>query len=149
MKKLLKTIGRFIANLFQGLAKKAKFAVGVGYDVTNAIKNFDDKNPGVADIISTLIPGDLDDRLKAKLREHLPKIVVQLRLVDKTLGLTDPNEIMLEAIHVLKQVNEDYFVREGDLNTLSIIIAQVTADGKLDWDDAAYILKWYFDNKNK
>lgn len=149
MKKLLNAIKNFIAKIFNGLAAKAKFAVGIGYNITNAIKNFDTKNPQVADIITALIPGDLDDKLKNKLREHLPKIVIQLKLVDNTLGLTDPNEIMMEAIRTLQQINSDYFIREGNLNNLSIIIAQVSADGKLDWNDAAYVLKWFFDNKNK
>lgn len=145
LKSIIHAIGGFFAHLFAGLLPELKAAIHIGVTITDAIKNFDANNPSVADIITSIIPGNVDDKIKDTLREKLPQIVVELKLVDATLGLTDPNEIVAAAVKVLQQLSGDY--RSAFLNSLSIIIAQVAADGKLDWNDAVYLLKWYYDHK--
>ena len=145
MKKILKSILSFLSGLFSKLSPILEKAIDVGVTVTDAIKNFDAANPAAADILTAIIPGTLDDNIKNLLRANLPKIVVELKLVQATEGLTDPNEIMLAATKVIQQLSGDY--RSSFLNSLAIITAQVAADGKLDWNDAAYLLKWYYDNK--
>lgn len=144
MKKLLKEIEAFVADLFKGLLPEIQKAVHIGVTVTQAIKNFDTANPEVADILTAIIPGDLDDTIKNKIREELPKIIIELKLVDATLGLTDPNEIMLAAMKVIQQLDEDY--SSVSLHNLSILIAQVAADGKLDWSDAILLVEWFYQN---
>ncbi len=148
MKKLIQSIVAFVSKLFRNLPALLKNSVPIGITITNAIKNFDDKNPEAADILTAIIPGDLDDKIKVLLRANLPKVVVELRLVDATLGLTDPNEIVVAASKVLQTIKSDYSVREGFLNNLAIVISQIASDGKLDWNDAAYLIKYYFDHEN-
>lgn len=145
LKTFLQRIWESISHLFGGLLEIEKKAVHIGVQVVDAIKNFDTNNPIVADILTSIIPGTLDDDIKNKLREALPKIVIELRLVDAASGLTDPNEIMLAAVKVIQQLSGDY--RSSFLNELSIIASEVASDGKLTWDDAAYILKWYYDHE--
>jgi hypothetical protein len=147
MKKLLKGIGEWISNLFHGLLPEIKKAIEIGVTVTEAIKNFDSANPEVADILTTIIPGNLDDAIKAKIREALPKIVVELKLVDATLGLTDPNAIMAAAVKVMQQLDADY--SSVFLHNLSVLVAQVAADGKLDWSDAIVLVEWFYQNVTK
>lgn len=147
LSKLLKAIGKFFSRLWNGLLPELKKAIHVGVVITNAIKEFDTKNSGVVDIITAIIPGNLDNKIVAKLREQLPKICIELKLVDATLGLTDPNEIVAAAVKAMQQLSGDY--KSAFLNSFSIIVAQVAADGKLDWNDAAYLLKWYYDNQQK
>ncbi len=146
LKSILNAIGNFFANLFKDLAPIAKKAVAIGVQVTDAIKKFDTEHPDVTDIITKLIPGDADDRAAALIREKLPSVMIELRLVDATLGLTDPNEIVAAGTKVIQQLAGDY--KSSFLNSLSIILSQVAADGKLDWDDAVYLGKWYYDHKN-
>jgi len=147
MKKLLQKIAEWIKKLFGNLLPELQKAISVGVTITEAIKNFDTANPIVADILTTIIPGDLDDNIKAKIREELPKIVVELKLVDATLGLKDPNEIILAAVKVIQQLDGDY--SSAFLHSLSILIAQVAADGKLTWQDAIYLAEWFYDNQIK
>jgi len=147
MKKLLQKIAEWIKKLFGNLLPELQKAISVGVTITEAIKNFDTANPIVADILTTIIPGDLDDNIKAKIREELPKIVVELKLVDATLGLKDPNDIMLAAVKVIQQLDGDY--SSAFLHSLSILIAQVAADGKLTWQDAIYLAEWFYDNQVK
>lgn len=147
LKTFLKKIGDFFARIFKSLAKELQEAVAIGVKITEAIKTFDDNNPTVADVITAIIPGDLDDKIKARLREMLPKIVVELRLVDAAKGLTDPDEIMLAAVKVIQQLDGDY--QSAFLHNFSILAAQVAADGKLSWSDAVYLLEWYYRNRFK
>lgn len=145
LKTFLHNIWASISHLFGGLAAEAKVAIHYAAIITDAIKNFDTAHPEVADILTAIIPGNVDELIKQKLRAALPKIVVELRLVDATLGLTDPNEIMLAAVKVIQGLTGS--VRSSFLNSLSTLIAEVTADGKLDWNDAAYIEKWFYDHE--
>jgi len=145
MKKLINAIWGFVLSLFGKLSPAVKKAIDVAVKVTDAIKTFDTSKPIVADIITGLIPGTADDKIKDVLRANLPKIVVELKLVQATQGLTDPDEIMLAAMKAIQQLSGDY--RSAFLNSLAQVIAVVAADGKLDWNDAAYVIKYYFDNK--
>lgn len=147
LKSFLQHIADFFANIFKSLLPTLQKAVEVGADITEAVKNFDFKNPQVADILTAIIPGDLDDRIKDKLREELPKIVIELRLIGATVNVADPNEIMLNAVKVIQQMDGDY--KSAFLHSFSILAAQVAADGKLSWSDAIYLLEWYYQNKVK
>lgn len=147
LSKLLKSIGKFFARIWNGILPELKKAISIGVTITNAVKNFDASNPMALDILTAIIPGDWDNKLVTKMRAELPKICIELKLVDATLGLTDPQEIMKAAVKTLQQLSGDY--RSAFLNSFSIIVAQVAADGKLDWNDAAYLLKWYYDNQAK
>lgn len=147
MKKILKKIADFIRRLFINISPFLQKAVAIGADVSERIKNFDTANPVVADIITGLIPGTVDDAVKARLREFLPKIAVQLRLVQAAQGLKDPNEIMLAAVKVVQQMDKDY--RSGFLHNFAVLAAKVAADGKLSWSDAVFLMEWYYTNQLK
>lgn len=145
LKSFLHNIWAMISQIFTSLKTEAQQAVHIGAQITDAIKTFDTAHPAALDILTALIPGTLDDTIVAKLRAELPKIVVELRLIDATKGLTDPNEIMLAATKVIQQLSGDY--RSTFLNSLSILITKVASDGKLDWNDAAYVMKWFYDHE--
>lgn len=141
---ILRDIGNWISKKWKSLTPIAKKAIGIAVDVTTAIKLFDTASPQIADIITRLIPGDKDDKAVALIRAKLPLVMLELKLVDETLGLTDPEEIVLAGIKVIQQMQGDY--KWGTLNNLSIILARIAADGKLDWNDAVYLAKYFYDN---
>lgn len=147
MKKFLKKIGEWIAKLFGNILPEVQKAIKLGVTITEAIKTFDTNNPFAADILTQIIPGDLDEKIKDKIREELPKIMVELKLVDATLGLTDPDEILIAATKVIQQLEGDY--SSAFLHNLSILISQVAADGKLNWSDSIILVEWYYKNYGK
>jgi hypothetical protein len=61
-----------------------RFGTGSGL-VTENIKNFTDSP--VADVLTVLIPGDIDDKIKDWLRAKLPVILTELKLVDRCSAL--------------------------------------------------------------
>ena len=145
LKTFLHKIADFFSNIFHSMVPELQKAIAVGVEITDAVKNFDAANPEVADILTAIIPGTLDDTIKQKLREELPKIAIELRLIGATVNVTDPNEIMLNAVKVIQQMSGDY--KSAFLHDFSILAAQVAADGKLTWSDAVYLLEWFYRNK--
>jgi hypothetical protein len=143
------SLGKFIAHiwdaikhLFDGLPAEFKTAIHIGVTVVNNMKTALD-NP-VTDILTAIIPGTLDDVIVQKLREALPEILLNLKLAENCTGLTDISQIVECAIRNLQSIEGDF--KSAFLHDLSILIAQVAADGKLSWSDGVYILQWYYDH---
>lgn len=145
LKTFLSHIWDEIKSIFVGLPGDLKVAIHIGVEVTEGIKDVID-NP-VTDILTAIIPVELDDEIKDKLRAELPKILTELKLADSCGQLTDPNEITACALKVLGDLTGD--IKNSFLHTLSVLIAQVAADGKLSWADGVYLLQWYYENKEK
>ena len=134
-----------IQALFAGFPSQLKIAIHIGVQVTENIKNFVDSP--AADMLTTIIPGDIDDGIKNWLRTKLPAILTELKLADNCGQLTDPAEITKCAVQVLQELDGD--IKNAFLHNLSILVAQVAADGKLSWSDGVYLLQWYYDHEFK
>jgi hypothetical protein len=145
LKTFINKIWGEIKTLFDGITDEMKTAIHVGVVITENIKNFVDSP--AADILTAIMPGDLDDQIKGWLRAKLPTILTELKLADSCNSLTDPQQIIACAIKVLQGLEGD--VKSAFLHNLSIFIAQVAADGKLSWSDGVLILEWYYKNEYK
>ena len=134
-----------IKSLFSGMPAELKTAIHIGVIVTENVKNFVDSP--AADILTVLIPGDADDELKDLLRAKLPLILTELKLADSCTDLTDPDQITACAVKTLQSLEGD--VQSAFLHNLSILVAEVAADGKLSWGDGVYLLQWYYQHNYK
>jgi phage-related minor tail protein len=146
LKSFLHNIWASLSKLFSDLVPKVKAAIHTGVVITDAIKKFDDSTPWVGDLITTLIPGDVDDKIKDKIREALPNIVIELKLVDAAMDKTKPDEILLAAIAALKPIIKSNAGKDF-LDSIAVEISIVASDGRLTWDDAKQIVKWYHDHE--
>lgn len=126
LKSFLNKIWDNVKSLFGGLPAEMKTAIHIGVVVTENIKNFVDYSP-VTDILTALIPGDLDDEIKNWLRAKLPILLTELKLGDSCSNLTDPMQITLCAIKVLQGLSGS--VKSAFLHNLSIFIAQIASGG--------------------
>jgi len=145
IKSFLTKLWETIKSLFNSSPAKLKAAVHIGVIITENIKTIVDSP--IADILTAIIPGDVDDKIKQALRAEIPVILTDLKLTDQCSNLTDPQEITKCAIETLKTLDGD--IKSAFLHNLSILIAQVAADGKLSWTDGVCILEWYYQNKFK
>ncbi len=143
LKSFLNSIGHFFEKIFKGLKKPAKLAIHWGVLITENIKNFVDSE--AADVLTSIIPGTLDDKIKEKLRTAIPEILVKLKLADECADETDPQKLTACAIKVLQAIEKPF--RNDFLDALAVQIGIVAADGKLTWDEAKSVLKWYYDHK--
>jgi hypothetical protein len=145
LKTFLSKIWANIKALFDGMPAQLKTAIHIGVLVAEGVKKFADSP--VADVLTVLVPGDIDDKVKDLLRAKLPLILTELKLADGCAGLTDPAEITRCAIKVLQSLEGN--VQSAFLHNLSILVAQVAADGKLSWSDGVYLLEWYYQHRYK
>lgn len=141
----LKRIWKTIQAIFNALPSEFKTAIHTGVLVTENIKTFVDSP--VTDVLTMLIPGETDDRIKTALRKALPVILTQLKLADNCANITNPEQLTLCAIKTIQNFTGD--LRSAFLHNLSVMIAQVAADGRLTWQDGASIMEWYYQNRFK
>ena len=145
LQNFLKKIWSDIKSIFDDIPPELKTAIHIGVVVTEAIKTFVDSP--AADVLTAIIPGDIDDEIKVLLRDKLPAILTELKLADSCGVLTDPNQITACAIQVLQGLDSD--IKSAFFHNLSIFIAQVAANGKLTWSDGVMLLEWYYQNQYK
>jgi hypothetical protein len=141
----LKKIWKAIQTLFNRIPAELKTAIHIGVEITENLKNFVESP--VSDILTTLIPGETDDRIKAILRKALPTLLIQLKLADSCSKAASPEEITSCAIKTLQSLTGD--LKSAFLHNLAVLISQVAADGKLTWQDGASIMEWYYQNRFK
>jgi hypothetical protein len=132
-------------HLFDKISPELKTAIHIGVIVVEKIKQFIETP--LADVVTAIIPGEIDDTVKNLLREYLPRLFVELRLADSCVDLTDPNEIVACALKTLQQIEGDF--KNAFLHDISILVAQVAADGKLDWMDGVYLTEYYYQHHIK
>jgi len=99
------------------------------------------------DVLAAIIPNGIGTEIEEILRRSLPGLLVHLQLVDATLGLTDPNEIVAAGVKTLQSLHVD--VKDPFFHNISILVAQLAADGKLTWSDGVYLLEYYYQNEFK
>jgi hypothetical protein len=145
MKKFFAKLWLQIKTYFGGIPAELQNAVHIGVEVTEGLKTFVDSP--AADVLTAVIPGNTDDRIKVALRQALPGLLAQLKLADAVANLNDPQLITAAAIKALQQLDGN--IKSAFLHNLSILIAQVAADGKLTWQDGAYVMEWYYQHKSK
>jgi hypothetical protein len=145
LKSFLNRILDHIKSLFNTIPNEIATALKIGISVTENIKNF--VNSPAADVLTAIIPGDLDNTIKEKLQLSIPVILTELKPIESSLKLTKPNDIASAAIETITAMDKN--IRCGVLHQLSILITQKVADGKLSWSDGVYLSQWYYEHKFK
>lgn len=140
IKAIIKSILSFIQNLFLRMPVDVKKAIELSVIITENLKNF--VNSPVADALTALIPGNVDDNTKEWLRRALPQILIKLKL-----ATSDDHTAITSAAEALNRM--DLSVRSAHLHSLSILFAQAASDNKISWSDGVYLLEWYYKNKYK
>lgn len=145
VKSIIQDVFHAISRFWGGLKPQIQKAVHTGILVVEAIKKFDAANPLVGDIITNLIPGEADDFVKQKLRAAMPQILAELNLISNGVDQTiSAEEFVVQAIAELQKLTG--LKKAIALDSLSKLVTDVAADHRIDWDDLAYVNKWYYDN---
>lgn len=141
----LKNVGHFIQHLWESLSPKAKWALHVGATVVDNIKAFEDSP--VADVFASLA-GPLGSKVLGLLRNAVPKIAINLRLLDEATvkGLT-PEEVAVKLTDVVKNIDKEF--KKDFLDSLAVHFALAAADGNVSWDEIKATMKWWYDHKHQ
>ena len=145
LKSFITRIWNTVRSLFNSFPLSLKTAVHIGVAVTENIKHFVDSP--LEDVLTAIIPGEVDNKIREVLKNGIPIILTNLKLADEC-GLTkDPQEITKCAIKLLQNLEGE--IKSAFLHNLSVLISQLAADGKLSWSDGVYIVEWYYQHQYK
>lgn len=138
----LKKLWQGIANLFKGLRIKSKVWVHLAVTVVQKLKDITDSP--VPDVIAAIIPGEADDKIKDKIREWVPKVLLQLNMMEVIVGIEDPNEQMQAILAKIKFSSKE--TRNIFWHGLASLLLEKFSDGKFDWKDAIAVSQYYYDH---
>jgi hypothetical protein len=148
LKSFLSQIWADIKSLFDKLPGELKLAAQIAVTITQSIKTLTDLP--AAGILTVLIPGNIDDKIKTWLNQQLPDILTSLRLVEALSESKDPDEITASAIKIIQGMDKN--IQNAFLHDLGVLIAQEIAKAQnstLSWSDGIYIIEWYYQHKLK
>jgi hypothetical protein len=134
--KLFAWIQRAFGNAFEWLRPKAKEAI----HIVNILKSFVDSN--TAGVIVAFTPTRIDDILLAKMRQHLPNIVLQLQVTNMILDSGSPDQVIAALIEYLRRQNVE--VRSMFYVHLAAKLTEAFADGKIDRGEAIAITQMMY-----
>lgn len=145
LKNFLRHLWQSIKNLFDKVENEVKKDVVIAISVVQQIKTVVDSP--VADVVTALIPGDVDDLIKEQLRQWLPKIILQLALVQSISNIEDENAQLQAILDKIKLSSDE--TKSAFYHSLASLILQKLSDGKLSWTDAVAISEYYYQNHVK
>jgi hypothetical protein len=140
LKSFLHHLWESIASLFEKVEKEVKKDVVIAISVVQRIKVVIDSP--VADVVTALIPGDADDRAKTLLREWLPKLLLQLGMIQSIANIENVNDQLNAIMEKLKLSSDD--AKNAFYHSLASLILEKLSDGKLSWSDAVAISEYYY-----
>ena len=148
IKTFLVKIWAEIETLFDNIPAELKLAAKVAVTVVENIKTVTDSP--VIDVLTTIIPGDVDNDIVAVIRHALPTILTDLKLVNEQLTQTGSSAIAAEGIKTIATLSGD--IKNAFLHDLGILLAQEIAKAKdhaLSWADGVYVIEWYYQHQFK
>lgn len=138
----LKKLWDSIRHLFQGLQLKSKVWVAIAIKAVQAVKVVMDSP--VPDVLTSIIPGDVDDKAKNVIREWIPKVLLQLNMVEAIVNIEDPNEQLNAILAKIKLANKE--TRNIIWHGLGSLIIEKLSDGKFSWADSVAVAQYYYDH---
>lgn len=131
----MRKIFSFLKNLFRNLKALAEKFVKPSVVIVENIKTAVESP--VAPIITAIIPGTWDDRIVAKLRQHLPRILQILKISDECLKLTKAEDIILCAVNKLREYEPE--ARAANYHTIAALLSVSLSDKKITWREAVHL----------
>lgn len=152
-KNILAVIWAFVAQLWSKADELVEKVTPIAINVVNALKKVNEGTTGdiIETILSLAIPGKADDAIikviRERLKEILPKVLLQLNLAQSIADIKDPNE-QLKAILTAINLSSDE-TKNAYYHVLCTMILKALADGKLTWSESVQIAEYYYANLYK
>lgn len=147
MKKLLDKVFSFIKKIYAKLVDETKEHIPVAINVVEAVKKVMDSQ--VDDIILNVLKVTLPNLpisqveiVKKKIEDHLPKLLLELNLINTVANEEDINKQLQMVLDALKLSSDD--VKAEKYHTLASKILVILSDGKVTWGEAVMFTEWYY-----
>lgn len=138
----LKNLWHSIKSLFEGLRVKSKVWVHLAIIVMQNVKMVMDSP--VPDVLTSIVPGEADDKIKGLVRLWIPKVLLELNMMEVVANITDVNEqlnAILAKIKLSSQETKNIF-----WHGLGSLLIEKFSDGKFTWADSVAVAQYYYDH---
>lgn len=134
MNKLLGKIFSFIKKMYGKLVDDTKKYIPIAIKIVEAIKKImdspvDDIVLAVAEQLVPAIPGAQVEIVKKKIEEYLPKLLIELNLVNDIANITGVNAQLQAVLDALKISPDD--IKAEKYHTLASKALVILSDGKV------------------
>lgn len=149
----IKKIWHAIQRIFQGLRHELRILVPVAIKVVEGVKAVMDGpvDDVVASIVKHAIPGDADDKFIDKvtttINTWLPKLLLELNMVNAVANIEDTNEQLKAILDKLKLSSDE--TKNVFYHGLASLILEKLSDGKFSWSDATAVAEYYYKHEFK
>lgn len=100
------------------------------------------------DVVKSFTPEVIDrviDKVVGIAKENIPKIALQLQIIQSAQDIEDPNEKVREVLLIISDgINNEKW--EKFLSGMAQEILYVLADGKITWGEAGSLVEYYYQN---
>lgn len=138
-------LGSWFKRQFRSLDDQAKKLLPAVIAIVEEVKKVVDS--GVANMVTDIIPGTIDDTIKEKARKALPVLIMKLRVAESIVGIEDPTEQIKAILASLKFSSDED--RNAFYHSLSALMLELLSDGKFSWSDAVILAEMYYRYEHK
>jgi len=147
MKKFFQKILSFVKKAFNALKDETKQYLPVAIKIVEALKKImdspvDDIILTVVGVVLPVLPIDKVNIIKAKIEAELPKILIELNLVNSIANIEDTNAQLQAILDALKVSTDD--TKAEKYHTLASKLLIILSDGKVSWGEAVMFTEWYY-----
>lgn len=135
----------WIKKQFKGLNEEAKKLLPIAVEIVEKIKQ--GVEGPVGDVITALIPGSVDDAIRAKLKDWLPKLILQMALVESITNIEDEEERIKAVLDKIRMSPDE--LKNVYYHGLCALIIEKLSDGNFSWSDAVVVSEYYYTHFKK
>lgn len=155
LKELVQRFKTWLNSFWSKVNEKVLEVTPVAIKITEKVGTFVDGpvDDFLLGIIKAAIPGQVDDviidKYLAVVKDLIPKVLIQLHMVQDLAGVTDKDEQIKIILSKFKFTDDE--MKNKTYHDFCFLIIDRFADGKWDWSDSVIASEYYFKyiyNKN-
>lgn len=100
LKSIEQSLATWASNFISKILPDSKKLIDIASYVVNAFKTIDSAHPEILNTIVALIPGTVDDVILADIRAAVPKVLVDLKIVQDEENKT-PDQIVADGVAIV------------------------------------------------
>ncbi|MDB5032246.1 hypothetical protein [Mucilaginibacter sp.] len=100
LKTVVQSISSWATNFISKILPDSKKLIDIASYIVNGFKTIDAAHPEILNTLVALIPGTVDDLILADVRAALPKVLVDLKIVQDEVNKT-PDQIVADGVAIV------------------------------------------------
>lgn len=135
--KIFDGVGAYFRKMFKKAKAFAEKEIPAAIKVVEKIKDF--MNSNAVPLITALIPGDVDDKIAARIIKELPGVLIKLQLSSECAKKGTADEVIQCAIAALNKYDPEAKIEK--YKAIASMLSNALADGKIDSEERTHLIE--------